>query len=189
MKKKLTALAGVFALSVTIVGCASSGGGTGDEKRAAIRESSETILEKLYAAKPQAKKDMKSCYGYATFTNANVNLIFVAAGGGYGMAAVKGGGKITYMNVGEGGRGLGLGAKDYDITMFFRTKDAYERFIDSGWALGANADATAKANEKGASADGEVYSGDVKVYSLTRTGVAIQATVKGTKFWVDKHLN
>ncbi|NQY32839.1 MAG: hypothetical protein HRT56_06675, partial [Coraliomargarita sp.] len=72
---------------------------------------------------------------------------------------------------------------------FFRTKDAYERFIDSGWALGANADATAKANEKGASADGEVYSGDVKVYSLTSTGVAIQATVKGTKFWVDKHLN
>ena len=56
-------------------------------------------------------------------------------------------------------------------------------------AIGGNADATAKAGDKGASADGEGYLGGVSVYSMTESGLALQATVKGTKFWVDKALN
>ncbi|MGB0413833.1 MAG: YSC84-related protein [Coraliomargarita sp.] len=177
------------ALLTALIGCASTGKGTNDEKRAEIQKSSKSILEALYKANPGTKEYMQKCAGYATFSNANVNLIFVAAGGGYGLAKDKSSGEITYMNMGEGGVGFGLGAKDYSITMFFMTQDALDKFIASGWAFGANADATAQANDKGGSADGEVYTGDVKVYSMTETGLALQATVKGTKFWVDKHLN
>ncbi len=176
-------------LLVALIGCASTGKGTNDEKRAEIRKSSTATLEKLYEANPAAKEYMRKCAGYATFSSANLNVFFVAAGGGYGLAKDKNSGEITYMNMGEGGVGFGLGAKDYNITMFFMTQDALDKFIESGWAFGANADATAQANEKGGSADGEVYTGDVKVYSMTETGLALQATVKGTKFWVDKHLN
>ena len=42
---------------------------------------------------------------------------------------------------------------------------------------------------KGASAEGEGYLGNVTVYTMTESGLTLQATVKGTKFWVDKELN
>jgi len=187
--KKFINLIILSTLCLGLIGCASTGKGTNSEKREAIRNSSTEILKTLEESHPGSKDDMKKCVGYATFTNANINLIFFAAGGGSGMAKDKSTGEITYMNIGEGGIGLGLGAKDYNITMFFMTKDALDKFISSGWALGANADATAQASEKGGALDGEVYTGDVKVYTTTNTGLALQATVKGTKFWVDKHLN
>ena len=47
-------------------------------------------------------------------------------------------------------------------------------------------DAAAKAGNKGMSAEGEGYLGNVTVYTMTESGLALQATVKGTKFWVDK---
>ena len=93
------------------------------------------------------------------------------------------------MNMAEGGLGVGVGAKDYRIVMVFHSEDALNHFITSGWALGGNADAAAKAGDKGASIQGESYAGNVTVYTITETGLALQATIKGTKFWVDGQLN
>ena len=93
------------------------------------------------------------------------------------------------MNMAEGGVGLGIGAKDYRIVMAFHTTDAINHFINNGWSFGGNADAAAKAADKGASVEGEAYYGDVTVYTFTESGLALQATVKGTKFWKDKELN
>ena len=98
-------------------------------------------------------------------------------------------GAKTYMNMAEGGVGLGLGAKDYRIVMIFHKQSAINYFIEHGWTAGGNADATAKAGSKGASVEGEGYLGDVTVYTMTESGLALQATVKGTKFWVDDELN
>ena len=89
----------------------------------------------------------------------------------------------------EGGLGLGLGAKDYRIVMVFHTSEAMRKFVESGWTFGGNADAALKANDKGGAVQGEAYFGGVTVYTFTESGIALQATVKGTKFWVDKALN
>jgi hypothetical protein len=62
-------------------------------------------------------------------------------------------------------------------------------FVDEGWTFGGNADAAAKAGNKGVSVEGELYYGDMTVYTFTDSGLALQATVKGTKFWKDKKLN
>lgn len=68
-------------------------------------------------------------------------------------------------------------------------KASMDYFIEHGWTAGGNADVTAKAGNKGGSIDGEGYVGSITVYSMTESGLALQATVKGTKFWVDSELN
>lgn len=176
-------------LLLLVSGCASMGDGSVAQKRQAILDMQSETLSKLYAEKPDTRHQIKNAAGYATFTNANINLLFVAAGTGYGVVNNNRSGAKTYMNMAEGGVGLGLGAKDYRIVMVFHNQDALNYFIKHGWAVGGNADAAAKAGNKGASAEGEAYTGNVSVYTMTESGLALQATIKGTKFWVDKALN
>lgn len=174
---------------LTLGACASMGDGTVAEKRQAILDMQQNTLARLYSEKPDTRSQVRDAAGYAVFTNANVNVIFFAAGTGYGVVNNNVTGTKTYMNMAEGGVGLGLGAKDYRIVMVFHTQKAMNYFIENGWTVGGNADAAAKAGNKGASAEGEGYLGNVTVYTMTESGLALQATVKGTKFWVDKELN
>ena len=165
--KNLSCLIFIF----TLVACASMGSGTKAEKQQEILKMKDAVLTQLFTKKP------------------DINLIFMAAGTGYGVVKNMSSSKYTYMNMVEGGIGLGLGVKDYRIVMIFHTVDAMNNFVNTGWTFGGNADASAKASGKGASAEGEAYYGDVTVYTFTENGLALQATIKGTKFWKDKELN
>ncbi len=180
----------ILTLSFVLSGCvATSGGATVQQKRQAVLQMKDDVLTQLFAEKPDTRSQINAAPGYAVFSNANVNLIFIAAGGGYGVVKNMNTGQHTYMNMAEGGVGLGFGAKDYRIVMVFHTQSAMNNFIESGWTFGGNADAAAKAGDKGASVQGEAYYGDVTVYTFTESGIALQATIKGTKFWRDSELN
>jgi lipid-binding SYLF domain-containing protein len=182
-------LIGGLACILLLSACASMGSGTNAEKRVAILEMQQDTLEKLYLKKPAAKAELKASPGYAVFSNANVNLFLVSAGTGYGVVNDQTQNKKIYMNMAEGGVGFGIGAKDYRIVMVFHDQAAMRNFVDKGWTFGGNADAAAKAGTKGKSIEGEAYYGDVTVYTMTESGLALQATVKGTKFWKDEQLN
>jgi lipid-binding SYLF domain-containing protein len=93
------------------------------------------------------------------------------------------------MKMGEVGVGLGAGVKDFRLVLVFHTERALQRFIEQGWAFGAQADAAAKAGDKGAAVGAEASVDEVTIYQFTETGLALQATIKGTKFWVDDKLN
>ena len=93
------------------------------------------------------------------------------------------------MNMGEAGIGFGLGVKDFRAVFIFHDSDTLRSFIDSGWEFGAHADAAAKAGEKGGAVGGEVLLDGVTVYQMTESGLALQATLKGTKYWKDSELN
>jgi lipid-binding SYLF domain-containing protein len=88
---------------------------------------------------------------------------------------------------------VGVGAKDLSVVFIYKNTDAMNRFIESGWQFGGEADATAKAGEKGAAAAKEAAvdtgANVFEIYQITDTGVALQATVAGTKYWKDKDLN
>ena len=72
----------------------------------------------------------------------------------------------------------------------FTTKSAFENFVEHGWQAGAQADAAAKANEKGGAADLAIdVAPGVQLYQLTENGLALQATVQGTKYWKNDDLN
>jgi lipid-binding SYLF domain-containing protein len=163
-----------------------------DEKRAAVRKDRDEILAKVYAAHPDTKDKIQKAAGYGTFNNKNLNLFLLSSGHGYGMIVDKSG-KETFMAMGSLGGGVGIGAKDLSVVFIFKNADVMKKFIDSGWQFGGEADATAKAGEKGAAAskEGAADTGAnvFEIYQITDTGVALQATVAGTKYWKDKDLN
>jgi lipid-binding SYLF domain-containing protein len=86
--------------------------------------------------------------------------------------------------------GLGFGVKQFSLVWVFEKPDALATFVNSGWELGTQASAAAKAGEKGAAfrAPYPCHPG-VWVYQLTETGVALELTAKGTKYYKDDDLN
>lgn len=175
-----------FMLSV-LAGCASNPE-TIAERREAVLEMRQEVLAELYESKPDVRSQIAQAEGYAVFSNANVNLILASFGGGYGVLTDKAG-HNTYMKMGEVGIGLGAGVKDFRVVMVFHTDDALKRFEEYGLAFGAQADAAAVAIDQGGAVGGEVTADNVTVYQMTETGLALQATIKGTKFWKDEDLN
>ena len=189
MKNGLTIILSL-AIIVLIAGCGPRGNLTIAERQQVIMDMETETLERLYREAPETKDKIRKAVGYGTFSNANVNLIFVSAGGGYGSVVDNSTGKRTYMKMALGGVGLGLGAKDYRVVLIFRDKVTLNKFLESGWDFGAHADAAAKAGETGGelSGEGDIISG-IEVFSMTETGLALQATVAGTKYWKDDKLN
>ena len=180
----------LVAMLTLVFGCGPSAKLSVAERRAVIGDMETETLERLYKEVPAAKKKIKKAAGYATFSNANVNIIFVSAGGGYGVIVDNSTGKRTYMKMGLGGVGLGLGVKDYRQVLIFSSKEILDEFIQSGWEFGGHADAAAKAGESGGELSIEETIGyGIEVYSMTESGLALQATVSGTKYWKDQDLN
>jgi hypothetical protein len=63
-------------------------------------------------------------------------------------------------------------------------------FVNSGWELGGQATAAAKAGKKGASYQGAVaVAPGVWLYQVTKSGLALELTAKGTKYYKDSDLN
>ncbi|MFH2011249.1 MAG: YSC84-related protein [Pseudomonadota bacterium] len=187
MDRKLTVTC--IILLLIIVGCATLGNKTQAEKRQSVLAMKNEVLSDLYKIKPDIKIQISSAPGYAVFSNANVNIIFASFGGGYGVVTNNMTGKHTFMRMGEVGVGLGLGVKDSRAVFVFHNVNTMNRFIEHGWAFGAQADAAAKASDKGGAVGGEITVDNMTIYQLTETGLALQATIKGTKYWKDDSLN
>ncbi|MBB5210713.1 hypothetical protein [Microbulbifer hydrolyticus] len=177
----------VLAHLLMIGGCAAPGQ-TRDEQRQNIRQTEREVLNALYQLKPDLRNDVARAPGYAVFSNVNVNLLLASASTGYGVAVSKSG-ERTYMKMGEVGVGLGLGIKDFRALFVFDSPEVMERFVERGWSFGGHADAAAKAQDKGVAVGGEVVVDGMRVYQLTESGIALQATLKGTKYWKDSELN
>ncbi len=94
------------------------------------------------------------------------------------------------MKMYSAGIGPGLGVKDFRGIFVFTDPEALQSFIEDGWDASAQADATAQVEDKGDSWAGSVdVAPGIKLYQLTETGLALQATIQGTKFWKDDELS
>ena len=179
-----------FVLSISLLGTAPAmSKDAKQERRAEIQQMRTGVLADLYRAKPDARAQIANAAGYAVFNNKNVNLIIASVSGGFGVVRDNRTGRDTYMKMGEAGLGFGLGIKDFRAVFVFHNRESLEKFITSGWEFGAHADAAAKAGDTGAAVGGEVLVNGMTVYQLTENGLALQATVKGTKYCKDDELN
>tara|TARA_R110001583_G_scaffold65027_1_gene188034 strand:- start:816 stop:1388 length:573 start_codon:yes stop_codon:yes gene_type:complete len=178
----------VFSL-IVLGGCATTTDATVGQKRQAVQTMKDQVLTELFTLKPSVRSQINSAPGFAVFDNANVNLILASFGGGYGVVTDNQTGKQTYMKMAEVGLGLGAGVKDFRAVFVFHNEAVMSRFVDEGWAFGAQADAAAKAGDKGVAKSGEVTVDNITIYQLTESGLSLQATVKGTKYWKDDQLN
>ena len=181
---------GLYSLVIVFIlsSCATTSGTTPQTKRQAVLAMKNETLSDLYKVRPGAKAEIAKAPGYAVFSNVNINVIFASFGGGYGVVLNKGA-KPVFMKMGEVGIGFGLGVKDFRAVFIFHDKATLTKFVNSGWEFGAQADAAAKAGDKGAAVGGEVVLDGITIYQLTESGLALQATVKGTKYWKDDSLS
>ena len=188
MKKLLWVLV-VFGAFGFLTGCGPKGD-TPTDKRQLVQTMKQETLMDLYTFHPAAKQSVAKSVGYAVFSNTGINLLLLSTGNGYGVAHDNGTGKETYMRMFTAGVGIGLGVKDFRGIFIFSTQDAFDTFVEHGWQAGAQADAVAKAGEKGGAADSDIdIAPGVELYQLTKNGLALQATIQGTKYWKDEDLN
>jgi len=176
-------------ISSLILGGCVAAGQTKEDKRRHIENMRKEVLTELYRVTPGAANEIKSAPGYAVFSNWNAYLIFASVGQGYGVVVDNVSGAHTYMGMGALGGGIGAGVKDYRAVYVFSKRHIMERFVEQGLNIGGGADAAAKASTQGRAVGGELILDGIKVYQLTESGLALQATIQGTKFYKDSDLN
>jgi lipid-binding SYLF domain-containing protein len=186
---KILSVACWFWVGVAAVTPSFAAKGTLEEQQAEVRTMRDQVLADLYRRDASLREKINRAEGYAVFSNVGVNLIFASVAGGKGIVVDRRG-KETFMKMASGGFGLGLGVKDFRAVFVFKTKPKLAQFIQTGWDFGAQADAAAQSGEKGGAAAGAAtVLPDVDVYQITKNGVALQATLQGTKYWRDADLN
>jgi lipid-binding SYLF domain-containing protein len=161
-----------------------------DRERQEIREKTRDILAQLYTAQPSAEAAIEKAAGHAVFSDFGMKIFLAGGGTGKGVAVDHKTKGETFMKMVEIQAGLGFGVKKFSLVWVFETRDALETFVDSGWELGAQTSAAAKAGETGAAFQGALaVAPGVWLYQLTETGLALELTAKGTKYYKDDSLN
>ena len=161
-----------------------------DKERQEIGKAAHDILARLYKAQPSAKAAVEKASGYAVFSNFGMKILVAGSGTGKGIAVDNKTKKETFMKMVELQAGLGFGVKKFSLVWVFETPEALATFVNSGWELGGQTSVAAKAGEKGAALQGALpVSPGVWVYQLTETGLALELTAKGTKYYKNDDLN
>ena len=186
MKRRMLVLAmvcGVVAPGISL-------GADKAKEQAEVRKAGQDALAAVYKAAPSARKAVESAAGYAAFSNFGMKILVAGGGSGKGIAVNNKTKAMTYMKMAEVQAGLGFGAKKFQVVWVFETEAALNNFVNSGWELGAQATAAAKAGDKGSAYQGAVgVSPGVWIYQVTDKGLALELTAKGTKYYKDSDLN
>jgi lipid-binding SYLF domain-containing protein len=171
----------VLLCSLSLTGVADAA--SKDEQRQHIRDISRTTLLKLYDLQPAARGYVENAAGYGVFGNWGVKLLFVGGGTGKGMVVNNNTNFETFMDMITGTVGFGLGAKTYNVVFIFETEQALEDFATNGWQFGGQVTAAATDSVAGGSYQGAFsVSPGVWMYEMTDTGLALEITLKGTKY-------
>ena len=183
-------LKAVAAIGMMLMLAACASGNNAAEKRQNIQKMRAETLAKLYTIEPGSRTQIAKAAGYGTFSNVGVNLVLFTAGGGWGVVRYNATGKDVYLNMASAGVGIGLGVKDFRGVFVFTDRKALDWFVERGWDASAQADAAAKTSDKGDAWAGAVnVAPGIKLYQITENGLALQATIQGTKYWKDSELN
>ncbi len=154
-------------------------------KRAKIDETAQAALDEVLADAEKGQALFDQAIGWAVFSNLKV-AIGLSGGGGNGVAVYKASEERTYMKMGTGGIGFGLGAQKYQVILFFQDETTFTNFVNKGWA--ADASAQAAAGTEGANATAGFVNG-VAVFQITDKGLIASADIAGTKYWKNDKLN
>jgi len=195
MRRRRTGLVSaaiVVFLSITLAGCASAPktAGERDEARAEVRAMTSETLAQLFDKNPGARDVVAKAAGYAVFKNFGFKFIFMGSSKGAGLAVNNKTKQETFMKMVELQPGLGLGATKFRAVFIFESAAAFNKFVTSGWELGANVMAAAKNKTGGGAYQGAVnVSEGVYLYQLTEEGLIAGVSLTGAKYYKDKDLN
>jgi lipid-binding SYLF domain-containing protein len=164
------------------------------EVRDEIIQMRKDVLARLYNEKPSLEDMIAKATGYAVFSNVGINVLLVSTANGKGIARDNGSGEDIYMNMFSAGGGIGLGVKKFAAVFVLHNQAALDQFIVEGWNFTGQADAAATTDKNDKEQPGSVETAiglteGVTVYQMTEAGLALQATLQGTKYWQSESLN
>jgi lipid-binding SYLF domain-containing protein len=189
MRKVLFVLLSAVIL-LSLSACLSPRGATPEQKRSAILAMHDEALAQLYQQRSTAVGVISKAAGYAVFSNVNAQFFWFGGGGGYGVAVNRSSGHKTYMKMAQIDLGLGLGVQDIRVVFVFHSARALNGFVNSGWEFGGQADAAAKAKDKGVAATGEIsIDSETTMYTMSEAGLMAKVNLAGTKYWKADSLN
>ena len=191
MRKLLTLMLAAFLVFLmTVTSFAAASQAKIDKQRGEIDMLSTQALNNLYEKIPSSKKVIKNCYAYATLSNTGMKLGLLGDAHGRGLAVNNATGEKVYMRMKEMGVGIGLGIKEYDLIFVISTEMAWKSFISGDIKFASSAEASASDGKVGGAIEGAAIAGNgIWVYQLTKKGLALDASIKGTKIYADKKLN
>jgi len=144
-----------------------------------VEESNKTIAE-FKEVDDGINKFFDSSYGYAVLYSVGKGAVGIGGAGGRGTVYERGTPtgdvRMTQVTV-----GLALGGQKYAEIIFFKNKEAYERFTGSKYEFSAQVSAVALSS--GVSADAE-YRDGVLVFTMAIGGLMYEASIGGQKFKV-----
>jgi len=174
MSRLLKPLLLMLVLLTGATGCAS----WDPEGQANLEQDAAATLKAFRASDPQMQRFFDSAYAYAVFPTVGKGAMGI--GGAYGEGLVYRGGKpIARTSLTQVTVGLQLGGQAYHEIIFFRDREAFERFRTGRLKLAAQLSAVAAT--AGASADAS-YEQGVAVFTLARGGLMYEASVGGQSF-------
>jgi len=190
MKKKLVWLMTILMLCLMTATALAADVNKVEKERGEIQELSAKALRGLYEKVPAAKGVIENSYAYATLSNTGIKLGLFGDAHGRGLAVNNATGEKVYMRMKEMGLGLGLGVKEYDLIFVIATEEAWKSFISGDIKFASSAEASASDGVTGDSMAGASIAGKgIWVYQITKKGLALEASIKGTKIYPYKKLN
>ena len=191
MKKMFTLLmAALLVCLMTATSFAATSQEKIDKERAEIDNLSVKALHNLYEKVSSAENVIHNCYAYATLSNTGMKLGLFGDAHGRGLAVNNTTGEKVYMRMKELGLGIGLGIKEYDLIFVIGTEQAWKTFISGDIKFASSADASASDGQAGGAVEGaSIAANGIWVYQMTKKGLSLDASIKGTKIYADKKLN
>lgn len=163
---------------------------TEDQERKEILEMRDQTLADLFEEAPHARAVLAEAAGYAVFSSLGLNVLMLSTANGDGVLHNNRSGEDIYMKMYSVGGGVGMGVKDFRLVFVFDNEEVMTQFVEEGWQAGAQADAAAQHEDEGdAAALAFDVAPGVYLYQMTESGIALQATIQGTKYWKDDDLN
>lgn len=154
------------------------------------RDLAQDTLQRLYEAQPAARAKVTHAAGYAVFTNTGVKILVAGSGMGKGIAVNNKTRHETFMKMIQVQAGLGFGVKKFSVIFVFDNVRVLNGFINQGWELGTQANASAKTSTKGGDLSGAAAVADgIWMYQMTDKGLSAEITATGTKYYKDSDLN
>jgi lipid-binding SYLF domain-containing protein len=187
---KAFAMFAVFALFLT--GCASEPltRAEKESQRAEIRSMASQTLTQLYQSYPEARSRVRKSAGYAVFSNFGLKIIFGGGSHGEGVAISNATQKATFMKMFELTPGLGFGGQKFRVVFMFETREAFDKFVNSGWEFGGNTEAALQTSTQGGGGRlGVTVSPGVTMYQISEAGAIVGISISGAKYYKNDDLN
>ncbi len=143
-----------------------------------VSDKSAEAMKEFKKTNDKINKYFSSAYGYAVFPSIGKGGLGIGAAAGNG-TIYRGGSIVGDSKMSQVTIGFQAGGQAYSEIIFFKDKDAFDRFVGDKFEFAAQA--TAVAVTAGASFDVD-YRDGILIFTHSKGGLMYEASVGGQKF-------